>query len=135
VYLPSAFLRSKAEFVTSESEVRSHGNRRISAYVRVVVLGVLSRPVSFGLKTLPLRMHICVWVGWHLPRSATIAYGDGGDTAGAFTVDATLDTASNWGGFDYTTFSIAAGVTVTVTGCNPLIIRASTSVTITGTSS
>ena len=42
-----------------ESEVSSHGNRRISAYVRVVVLGVLRRTVlSFGPTTRLFRRRL-----------------------------------------------------------------------------
>ena len=53
VHLLSAFLRAKSGVVTNESEASSLGSRRISAYVRVVVLGVLRRAVFWAGKSAP----------------------------------------------------------------------------------
>jgi hypothetical protein len=49
-YFLSAFLRANPPpgGLTNESEVSSRGNRRISAYVRVVVLGVLKAYCLLG---------------------------------------------------------------------------------------
>ena len=46
VHVLSAVLRANAEFDNNESEVSSLSNRRSSAYVRVVLLGVLRRVLS-----------------------------------------------------------------------------------------
>ena len=43
--------------LTNESEVSSHGSRRSSAYVGVVVLGVLRRTVFWALKTGPSPLY------------------------------------------------------------------------------
>src|SRR6478735_4282708 len=54
----------------------------------------------------------------------------GSGAQGAYT--ATSDTTLPGGIYDFTTFNIDAGVTVTVTGPDPLVIRATDVVTING---
>jgi len=54
--------------LTNDREVSSHGNRRISAYVRVVVLGVLRRTCRVGGKSSVLS-----WVPWPIrPVAGTV---------------------------------------------------------------
>ena len=50
VHVLSAFLRAKDEFDKKRAKGVAPSNRRISAYVRVVVLGVLRRGCLLGRK-------------------------------------------------------------------------------------
>lgn len=66
-------------------------------------------------------------------NAAAAAYGSGALGAFSATSNTVLDTSSFFAGFDYSSFSVASGVTVTVTGCNALVIRCTGSVSIEGT--
>lgn len=74
---------------------------------------------------------LCAMAGaFAIPASAQLCLECGDGSAGAFS--ATSDMTLPGGTYDYTTFNIDAGVTVTVTGPDPLIIRATGAVTING---
>jgi hypothetical protein len=70
----------------------------------------------------------------NLGNSLAVTTGDGSD--GALNVTSgttTLDTNSRPNGYNYTTINISSGATLTASGSNPLILRATGSITISGT--
>ncbi|HRU62249.1 MAG TPA: hypothetical protein P5565_12335, partial [Bacteroidia bacterium] len=77
-----------------------------------------------------LLLHFLLWVNASLPTIAQTCYSGGTGADGPY--QATSNGTLAGGEYNFTTFTIDAGVTITVTGDDPLIIQSTGAVTITG---
>ena len=77
-----------------------------------------------------LLLHFLLWVNASLPTIAQTCYSGGTGADGPY--QATSNGTLAGGEYNFTTFTIDAGVTITVTGDDPLIIHCTGAVTING---